>query len=120
MTHRSTPGLVPSSPTALGTFNYLLDRNARPPRILQWSIGVQREVVRGLVVEASYVGNRGAWESASSLVNLNAIQPSTFTKYGIDPTTTAGQTLLTSRIDSAAAKAAGFPSRMPRSLAARR
>jgi len=103
------PGLVPSAPNQLGTFNYLLDRNARPARILQWSIGAQREVLRGLVVEASYVGNRGAYESASSLNNLNAIPQSTFQKYGIDPTTTAGQTLLTSRIDSAGAKAAGIP-----------
>lgn len=35
--------------------------NSRPGRILQWSIGLQHEIVRNLVVEASYVGNRGAW-----------------------------------------------------------
>ncbi len=38
-----------------------LDRSARPPRIFQYSVGLQREVTRNLVVEASYVGNRGAW-----------------------------------------------------------
>lgn len=103
------PGLQPTSPTSLATFNYLLDRNARGARILQWSVGLQREVARGLVVEAAYVGNRGAWERADALVNLNAIRPDTFAKFGIDPTTSAGQTLLTSRIDSAAAKAAGIP-----------
>ncbi len=79
------------------------------PEFLQWSIGAQREVLKGLVLEASYVGNRGAYENASGLNNINAIPQSTFDKYKIDPTTTAGQTLLTSRVDSAAAKAAGIP-----------
>ena len=40
----------------------LLDRNAgRPARLLQWNIGLQREIGRNLVVEASYVANRGVW-----------------------------------------------------------
>jgi hypothetical protein len=104
-----SPGLVPATNNQLGTFNYLLDKNTRPARILQWSIGAQREVLRGLVIEASYVGNRGAYESAASLNNLNAIPQSNFDKYKIDPTTTTGQTLLTSRIDSTGAKAAGIP-----------
>ena len=34
------------------------------PRLFQWSIGVQHEIARGLVVEAAYVGNRGAWWTA--------------------------------------------------------
>ena len=33
----------------------------RLPRIFQWSIGLQREVLPNLLVEANYVGNRGAW-----------------------------------------------------------
>jgi len=36
----------------------------RLPRIFQWSIGIQREVIPNLVVEANYVGNRGAWFTA--------------------------------------------------------
>ena len=103
------PGLSPAASNQLGVFNYMLDRHARPPRILQWSIGMQRELWKGLVVEGSYVGNRSAWLSAASLNNINAIPQSTFDKYKIDPTTTAGQSLLTSRIDSAGAKAAGIP-----------
>ncbi|MDQ1471451.1 MAG: hypothetical protein QOJ99_2931, partial [Bryobacterales bacterium] len=103
------PGLSPSSPGSLGVFNYTLDRNAKPPRILQWSIGVQREVWKGLVVEGSYVGNRAAWLSAASLNNINAIPQSTFNKYKIDPTSSAGQALLTARADSAVAQAAGIP-----------
>ncbi len=33
----------------------------RPPRIFQWSVGLQREIMPNLIIEASYVGNRGAW-----------------------------------------------------------
>jgi hypothetical protein len=33
----------------------------RLPRIFQWSIGLQREVIPNLLIEAAYVGNRGAW-----------------------------------------------------------
>ena len=31
----------------------------RPPRVNQWNISLQREIVKDLVVEAAYVGNRG-------------------------------------------------------------
>src|SRR5262249_26027767 len=45
-----------------------IDRHAgRLPRIFQWSIGIQREVIRGLLVDASYVGNRGVWWTAPLL-----------------------------------------------------
>jgi hypothetical protein len=36
----------------------------RLPRIFQWSIGIQREVIPNMVIEANYVGNRGAWFTA--------------------------------------------------------
>ncbi len=39
-----------------------IDKNTgRPPRIFQWSIGLQREIIPNLLIEANYVGNRGAW-----------------------------------------------------------
>ena len=44
---------------------------AARPRILQWSIGLQRELARNLVVEASYVGNRGVWWTAPLLAAQN-------------------------------------------------
>ena len=103
-----SPGLVPNAPNQLGVFNYTLDRNVRPPRIFQWSIGVQRELWKGMVVEGAYVGNRSSRLNAQSLNNINAIPQSTFDKYKIDPTTTAGQSLLTARLDSAAARTAGI------------
>jgi len=39
----------------------------RPPRIFNWSIGLQREIIQNLLIEASYVGNRGAWFTAPDL-----------------------------------------------------
>jgi hypothetical protein len=38
--------------------------SGRLPRIFQWSIGFQQEIMRNLVVVANYVGNRGAWFTA--------------------------------------------------------
>ncbi len=63
----------------------------RPPRQNQWSIGIQREITKDLVVEASYVGNRGVWWQAPSLLDINAITPSILAAHGLnlsDPNTT--------------------------------
>lgn len=109
------PGLVPN-PGQLNSPNYYIDPNAgRPSRIVQWSIGVQRELTNDLVAEAAYVGNRGAWISQPSgifatntLVNLNAINPATLSARGIDPSTQAGQNLLLSTFASGVPQQNGF------------
>ena len=36
----------------------------RPPRINQWSVGIQREITRDFLLEASYVANRAVWVKA--------------------------------------------------------
>jgi hypothetical protein len=116
-----SPGLFPASPTVLGNPNFYIDPNAgRPARILQWSFGLQRELLRDFTVEANYVGNRGIWETATGsaagsgsantlLGGLNTPNPSTFAKYGIDPTTAAGQATLTATLGSTLGKASGVP-----------
>lgn len=78
----------------------LLDRNAgRPARLLQWSIGLQREITRDLVVDASYVANRGVWWSAAGLAPLNALSEGTLRAYGFnDFTSTAEAALLTTNV----------------------
>jgi len=105
------PGLFPASPTVLGNPNFYTDPNAgRPARILQWSVGLQREIFRDLIVEANYVGNIGAWETNTApLGGLNTPNPATYARYGIDPTTAAGQATLTSTMGSALGKASGVP-----------
>jgi hypothetical protein len=83
-----------------------IDRNSgRPPRILQWSIGLQRELTQNLLVEATYVGNRGVWWTAPvlSLEDYNSLNPATLkANYGLDITNPADRALLTTRINSPA------------------
>ncbi len=109
------PGLYSAASGAPSTAPFYIDPNAgRAPRILQWSFGIEREISHNFVVEANYVGNRGAWLTQNNTSNnldggLNTVNPASFSKYGIDPTTTAGQTTLGSTIGSAAGKASGVP-----------
>jgi hypothetical protein len=80
----------------------LLDANAgRPARLLQWSIALQREINRNLVVDASYVGNRGTSWTASGLAPLNSISQATLATYGFTNFTSAEESaMLTSTIAS--------------------
>lgn len=61
------------------------DRNEnRPPRINQFSVSIQREIGRDLLVEASYVANRAVW-LAGSLGELSQISPQKYAQYGLYP-----------------------------------
>ena len=86
-----------------------IDPNAgRPPRQNQWSVGVQRELIRDLVIEASYVANRGVWWQANSLVNYNALPQQTLATVGLSLSNPADVQLLSSTLGSPAAAARGF------------
>ena len=99
---RPSPGQLNSPPTRW-------DPNAgRPPRLQNWSIGLQREITKDLMVEANYVGNRGIWWEANGLVNNNALSPTMLQARGLDISNADDRTLLTSRVDSALARARGF------------
>src|SRR5436190_1194796 len=74
----------------------------------QWSIGVQREILRNLAIEMSYVANRGVWWRGDALVNYNALPFSTLTARGLSLSNPADLTLLSSRLDSPVAAARGF------------
>jgi hypothetical protein len=104
------PGQYPTSAPNPGPFGgAFMDPNAgRPARQYQWSAGFQRELTKDMVLEASYVANRGIWWQAPALLNLNAITPSRLQALGLDINKTTTQTLLTSQLNSAAAAAAGF------------
>jgi hypothetical protein len=69
---------------------------------------LQRQITRDLVLEAAYVGNRGAWEQANSLIDLNGLTPQRIASLGLDINSAADRTLLTSRLDSALAQQRGF------------
>ena len=101
--HAVWPSFDPAAGQGVGSvvaMPTLLDQNAgRPARLLQWNIGLQREINRNLVVEASYVGNRGVWWTASGLAPLNALSQDTLKAYGFNDFTSASEAgLLTTAI----------------------
>jgi len=108
------PNKYPTRSVCPGTVNadcYLpqspfisIDEDARPPRIFQYSIGIQREVVRNLVVDVSYVGNRGVWFTAPALNinNYNTLQLTDLARFGIDATKATDLALLTTPLGSSA------------------
>ena len=72
-----------------------LDRNAgRPPRQNEWSIGIQREFTKNLALDVSYVGNRGVWWQAPSLLDINAVTPAILQAHGFNLNDPATNTLL--------------------------
>jgi len=96
-------------PGVLGSAPQEQDRHAgRPARQVQWSVGIQKELQRNLVVEATYVGNRGAYWNAAGLICPNCIQQSTLAQFGLNLNNAADRTLLASPVSSAIAAARGF------------
>jgi hypothetical protein len=96
------PGLTNSPP-------YWIDPNGgRPPRINQWNVSLQRSVTKDLLVEAAYVGNRGAWLLATNLIDLNALTPQILAAHGLSLANSANLSLLTSTFASGKPQAAGF------------
>ncbi len=100
------PTFSPSAGQAVGQVTaaptYLDPNEARPARLLQWNVTLQREIGRNLVVEAGYVANRGVWwESGSSLAPNNALSQQTLASYGFtDLASKAESDLLTTPIAS--------------------
>ena len=90
----------------------MVDQNAgRPARQIQWSVGVQREVTRNTVVEASYVGNRGAWWLSTVLNNYNALSVGTIQAVGLDINSAADRAILRAQIGST--QAGRFQNKLP-------
>jgi hypothetical protein len=98
-------GLLP--PSSGATF---FNPSARAPRIWQWSIGIQREVSRDLVVEATYVGNREVWGAATFMDQYaqNPITNDILAQYGLSLSNPADRALLLSQIGSPQAIQRGF------------
>ncbi|HTW67735.1 MAG TPA: TonB-dependent receptor, partial [Bryobacteraceae bacterium] len=99
--------IPPSSP-----FISIAPNADRLPRVFQWSIGFQREVIKDMVVEAAYVGNRGAWWTAPllSALNYNGITPQQLeSRYGLNVANPVDAQLLNTPISSPSV-IARFPS----------
>jgi len=89
-----------------------LDPNAgRPARQYQWSAGIQREIFKDLVIDVSYIGNRGIWWYAPALTNINAIDPASLAAKGLDLNSATDRALLAGPLSAAAAR--GFKAPYP-------
>jgi hypothetical protein len=105
-----TNGLLPpASP------NTIFSPSARPPRTVQWSVGLQRQLAKDIVIEANYVGNRGVWWSAEGLdqYQCNCLNDQTLAAYGLNRNNPDDLNLLTSLISSPQAIARGFKPAYP-------
>lgn len=109
-------GYYPIAGIIPGTGPQYYDPNAgRPARQEQWSVSIQRELARNLVVEASYIGNRGAYWTAGgapappggtaalSLVNYNYLSTSLLNHYGLSLSNPADLAELIAPLNSPAA-----------------
>jgi hypothetical protein len=98
-------------PGTIGNPTNMVDRHAGwPARIVQWSIGLQREITQNLVVEASYVGNHGVWWAAQTLSPWasDAVPASTLASAGLSLNNPADLQLLASPVNSPLAVMRGF------------
>jgi hypothetical protein len=106
------PGQLPYAGIPANTLNNL-DRHAGwPGRTMQWSMFLQREVSRNVVVEVGYVGNRGAWFQSTGAKNDNALTAAVLQADGLSLSNAADRTLLNSKISSPLAIQRGY-SRQP-------
>ena len=65
--------LAPTDPAVNGGNPMAYPLNFRTPKMFQWSFGVQREILRDLILETSYVGSRGI--NLMAKVNTNQAFP---------------------------------------------
>src|SRR5262249_6498283 len=83
------------TPGSVGTATPFVDANSgRPARQTQWSVGIQRAITSNLVVEASYVANRGVWWNAGVLTANNAMSEQLLARYGFTDFTSASDASL--------------------------
>jgi hypothetical protein len=98
-------GQFPVNGVPAGSLSFFDQNAGRPARTISWSIGIQRELPSNIVIEATYVGNRGVWWQANGIINDDAIQPSVLAKQhnGLSATTLdpiTGKTLMLETLGS--------------------
>ena len=104
-----SPGYYPIGGVVPGTGPQYMDQNAgRPARQYQYSFTVQREIFPNLVVDGSYVGNRGVWwptynDSGGAMENFNYLTPQILSNYGLSLSNPANLAELLAPLNSPAA-----------------
>ena len=109
------PGLLVIPGATVQNAPATVDPNGgRPSRTIQWNVTLQREVRSGLLLEAAFVGNRGAWINAGGgLTTYNAINAQLYKDKGLDLSNATTRGILTSQISSATAVNAGYKKPYP-------
>jgi len=104
------PGAYPNPGQLNSPPPFIVPNNGRPPRYLQSTIGIEREIANNLTVNISFIDDRGVWLNSDGLTNTtNELTPSVLSqKYGLDVTNPADFSLLTQPISSASVAARGF------------
>jgi len=107
------PGLYPTPAGGVlppGNAPFFFNPSARPPRTLQWSVGLQRSIGKDLVVEATYLGNRGVWWAAPSMDQYatNGISDANLAAHGLSRNNPADMALLGLPISDPRVVARGF------------
>jgi len=74
-------GQLSATAKNFGAINPAIQQNLRNPRVQQWSLGAEREVVPNLVVKATYVGTKGTYLLRTQPLNLSANPPAPATSY---------------------------------------
>ena len=111
------PGYYPIGGVIPGAAPQYMDQNAgRPARQLQYSFTVQREITSDLVVDASYIGNRGVWwptynDTNGQMVAYNYLSPGLLNSYGLSLNSPANLTTLLAPLSSPLA--GSFMDRIP-------
>ena len=104
------PGAFPNVGSTNSPPAFVVPNNGRPPRFVQTTFGIEREIRNNLTVNVSLIDNRGVWLNSDGLTNsINELTPQTLLqKYGLDVTNPSDFNLLTQPISSAAVAARGF------------
>ena len=105
---RNDAGFRPSPGQIDNPSNWIHPDATRLPKTNQWSISVQREILRDLMVEVAYVGNRGSGFMANNLMAPNALSEERLASYGLSINDANDRALLRARLDSPTAAARGF------------
>jgi hypothetical protein len=102
------PGQVPL-PGSISSPGQQIDPSAgRPARTVQWSVGIQRELNRNLLVEGTYVGNRGVWWNSAYSICPNCINQGILNAVGLSLNSADDLKLLGSPLNSSYAISRGF------------
>ena len=87
-------GQAPAAPGS-DYMPWIHDRAGRPPRQIQWSIGIQREVLPDLLVDIAYVGNRGIWWNSNGAINdPNRVTPQILADHNFNLSSVADRNIL--------------------------